>query len=427
MRAAAIISRALIHSKSLTPFLFVFVATKGFVFLGFLFLGRAIEPNIYGTIELSLSLALVGATLLGLGLGGAATKMKLDLGVEPIADLFASRVVIASGIATVAGVASYLSGNMEAALGWILLPLAVSQLSYGILLKINQRRIPTAFTDTLLNSTVLIFSFAIIIQFGRLDIERLLIACALAAIIVTLTSVSILFSVRAQHLGARIKISLALGLPMLFGDLAGQVLTQGGRISLALTGIGLDAIGLYSAVFRVCAGLVLFHQVIWTVYYTPLYKLSAKSLDRAYAGICLGFSVLGFSLAVIIIAFSDLVFPQYIHRARTVGWLAPVVCAQVLQWIYLPMLLIRLQKAGIALQGGFLILIWLILMGGGLLIWNNFHTSGASFAVVMAAYLTCFVGANLSLCAALYRRGDKLKLTAILIGLGLCPIVMVSA
>jgi O-antigen/teichoic acid export membrane protein len=398
------------------PFLFAFVGAKGAAFFGMLAIGRYADPPIYGAIEFALTFGLIGATLALIGLTGAATRLALVDGDPRILDLFAWTVVGIGTIALAVAATAVAINQWAHALGILMVPIAAAQFTAGTYFRIREWKVGTALSDTFAVMSMLAAAGATASAIGKLDVKALVVALLAINTAVTLGGLAIAVSRSAENLQQRAVAAAALGLPMMGADLVGQVLTQGGRLGLGAVG-SMDDVGIYSAVFRIAAGLVLAHQLLWGAYYAKLYRLEGNPADQIYAVIMVGFALVGLSLSVALQQASSLAFPQYVVRASELFVVIPLVCAQVVQWIYFSMLTTRIQRSGAAFASGVALAALLVFATFALTLLAWFGL--ASLIKILILFTAVFFLANVSLYVLLLRRGEKLQMTlaAVIIGL----------
>lgn len=265
-------------------FLGAFGSAKGFAFVGPVFLSQVMAPADFGAVELGLSVGILAATVLSLGVAAAVPQKMLVLGDRRALDIlfFYSAGTAALGLA-LAGLLHWFGADVTWLLSAGLIGLFAGQLSASVYFRTTGQRNLASWSDNLTLVIVTAGALSIWAITGNIALADI----AGAALICTgflAVGASVCFSVTRQpEFGRAYRGSIALGFFMMTNGLVMYALTAGQRIVLAAL-VPMADVGAFALCARIALILVLVHQAAFVAFFVRIYELPRAGTDRWMSG-----------------------------------------------------------------------------------------------------------------------------------------------
>lgn len=398
------------------PFLVAFVGFKALALIGFLWLARVAGGQVFGGIELALSVGLMGATAGLLGLPGGVTRLALVMDEGRIVDLLSfAAACVAVPASLLAAVSLWVGLPAVWALILSCCALASFQLVANSYARI--RGLP------LLNSLVDPFTVLVILALaaplwlvGELTLPAMAVFTTASAAVTSAALLLIHYRKRRPDFRSSYIRAVVISLPMLAMSGVMLVASIGLRPALALK-FSLEDLALYALCFRLTAPCMLIHQVITTGFFARVYRSSERNFDRLMVGMISIYCAVVLALWAVMPWVIRVGFPSYVESAATIMPLFPLVGLSVIFWIVSAMLEMMAGRHGAAGR----VALWgypvFALSLGAFLIFPDLTLVGAT--ALFDGALAMFIVVQL---VALHQRGARFPLApwALLAPAGLC-------
>jgi O-antigen/teichoic acid export membrane protein len=263
-----------------------FVLVKVTVFLAPLMLSAAIGVREYGMFEYAMAWALPLALLASLGFGGAIPYFLLKRSRPLYTQVFHAHVLVTGALVAVGTLAyCYIPLSTRTYLTIILLAVAVIQMIHT-----NQYKATgAAARASLVESGMYVLMFSIMVVAAatktRISISGLLAAFDFyLVILIGMSACKFRWQTPWKHNVRRYQNVVRFGFPLVFVGVFATLLTSSGRL-LAGSFLSMEAVGIYSVLYRVAAGGMVFHQLVVTICFRQLYQSEDHSLDRYFTWI----------------------------------------------------------------------------------------------------------------------------------------------
>lgn len=387
-------------------FLLAFALGKGSAFFGPLLLSQIMTVQDYGTAELGLSIGVVGAQLLSLGVPGAIPQLVLIRKEDHVLDLLffvtGSIGLIGLGFAAVSYV---VSSPLLHVFAGVALAGAGAQLAASVYYRAKGRRFGILVADNLALYAFLIVGALVFVALRQVPLWAVIIGCGAVSLGFTLFALAGLArTIRPRFLAAHVD-ARKMGFFMMVNSLVYFAIVSSSRILVGWF-FSVEAVSVYSVCLRVSGAIFLVHQLITTVYFRKLYEAPADWFDRYYLKL-LAITMAG---AAVILAgfelFGDRLLPGWTAYFPQMSRLLPIVCMQTIWWVSLAQVEMRINRALISRQATMWLLISAALMVATLSVLNALGLLTLSVAALVFA-CTLFVALQAQL-ALLWRNGVRL-------------------
>jgi len=387
-------------------FLLAFALGKGSAYFGPLLLSQIMTVQDYGSAELGLSIGLIGAQLLSLGVPGAIPQLVLIRKENHVLDLLffvtASIGVIGLGGAAVAYA---VSGPLLHVFAGVAIAGAGAQVAASVYYRANGRRFGILVADNLALYTFLIVGALVFLILRQVPLWAMIVGCGSIALGFTVFALAGLARTIRPRFFAAHADARKMGFFMMVNSLVYFTIVSSSRILVGWF-LSVEAVSVYSVCFRVAGAIFLVHQLVITAYFTRLYESSAEWFDRYYLKL-LAVTMAG---AAIIVAgfelFGDRLLPGWTAYFPQMSRLLPIVCMQTILWVSLAQVEMRINRALISHQATMWLLICAGVMVATLAALHSFGLLTLPVAVLVFA-CTLFLALQAQL-ALLWRHGVKL-------------------
>ncbi|MGD9827798.1 MAG: hypothetical protein AB7E70_08805 [Hyphomicrobiaceae bacterium] len=394
-----------------------FGLAKGAAYLGPLLLAMLLAPEVYGAIEIALSIGLLAAPLLTFGIASAVPQLALVGRTVPVRDLLGATVA-ALGLALICIAGLSVLAGLPAiyALAALTTGLAVAQGALSSYCRTFSLRNAAVWADGLALLTATAAGVVATLA-GRPDVATLAVLYAVVSVLVVAAAGRVASDAAVDDLNGRLRQAMTIGLPMLGFALVTIWLAVSGRILIGFF-LSVDAVATYAFSFRVASVVVIVHSLLMTGLFARMYTMRTRAYDRQ-ASIYLA-AIAGISGAL------ALVYPFALGLVETKAVRAdqhalavsiyPVVALQVFAWIASAALEVRINRArlaGRATVGS--IAVAAVGLAAMAAIWQLGALSLRTAVLCLAAQMLAVAGIQLALLA---RRGLVMPRTAIAIGAG---------
>ncbi|WP_225767374.1 hypothetical protein [Inquilinus sp. Marseille-Q2685] len=331
-------------------FLFAFALGKGSAFFGPLLLSQVMSIQDYGTAELGLSIGVIGAQILSLGIPGAIPQLVLIRKDDRVLDLLffvvASIGLIGLGAAAIAWAAS---GPLLPAFAGVAMAGAGAQVAASVYYRAMGRRFGILVADNLALYVFLIVGALAFAALRQVPLWAVILGCGAVSLGLTLFALAgLVRTIRprffAAHADAR-----RMGFFMMVNSLVYFAIVNSSRVLVGFF-LTVEAVSVYAVCFRISAAIFLVHQLIVTAFFKALYEASAEWFDRFYLAL-LALTMAG---AAMILAGFELfgaeLLPGWRAHLPEMSRLLPIVCMQTIWWVSLAHVELRVNRALISKQ-----------------------------------------------------------------------------
>ncbi|OWJ61348.1 lipopolysaccharide biosynthesis protein [Inquilinus limosus] len=387
-------------------FLLAFALGKGSAFFGPLLLSQVMSIQDYGTAELGLSVGVVGAQILSLGIPGAIPQLVLIRKEDHVLDLlfFVTASIGLLGLGFAAVVYS-LSGPLLYVFAGIAVAGGGAQLASSVYYRSMGRRFGILVADNLSLYAFLIVGGLIFLALGHVPLRAIIIGCGIVAAGLTVFALAGLArTIRPRFLTAHVD-ARKMGFFMMVNSLVYFAIVSSSRLLVGFF-LSVEAVSVYSVCLRVSAAIFLVHQLITTAYFKKLYEASADWFDRYYLKL-LAITMVG---AAAILAgfelFGDRLLPGWTAYFPEMSRVLPIVCMQTIWWVSLAQVEMQINRALISRQATMWLLACAALM---LVVLAALHAVGLLTLAIAALVFACtlFLALHAQL-ALLWRHGVQL-------------------
>ncbi|WP_026869849.1 lipopolysaccharide biosynthesis protein [Inquilinus limosus] len=387
-------------------FLLAFALGKGSAFFGPLLLSQIMTVQDYGTAELGLSIGLIAAQLLSLGVPGAIPQLVLIRKDDHVLDLLffvtASIGLIGLGFAAIAYA---VSGPLLHVFAGVAIAGAGAQLTASVFYRAKGRRFGILVADNLALYVFLIVGALVFAALRQVPLWAVIIGCGAVSLGLTLFALAgLVRTIRPRFLAAHVD-ARKMGFFMMVNSLVYFAIVSSSRILVGWF-LSVEAVSIYSVCLRTAAAIFLVHQLVTTVHFAKLYESSAGWFDRYYLKL-LAVTMAG---AAVILAgfelFGDRLLPAWTAYFPQMSQLLPIVCMQTIWWVSLAQVELRINRALISRQATMWLLTSAALMVAALAVLQAFGLLTLPVAALVFA-CTLFVALQAQL-ALLWRHGEAL-------------------
>lgn len=334
-------------------FLVVFIGAKVVALVGMLLLARLAAPDVFGGVELALSVALIVAGVGLLGVPGGATRLALAMDEPRVADILAFAAICIAAPATAAAVVGLILGWPSI---WVLVlascAAACFQVATTTYARIRALRFVNSLSDPFAVLAMLALA-AVLWLAGVLTLANLALAATGLACLLCLVLVAGFLRARRPGFLVAYPRALAVSLPILALSGVSMIVGVGLRPLLGTT-FPLEQLAVYSLCFRLCAPCMLIHQLVGTAFFARLYRASDRNFDRVTAAMVAGCTVCVIGLWLVLQPLIELAFPTYVTQIGILAPLFPLVGLQVTIWIVNALLEMKVGRHDVAHQAAFL-------------------------------------------------------------------------
>jgi O-antigen/teichoic acid export membrane protein len=370
-------------------FLLAFGVAKGIAFFGPLLLSQIMAIQDYGTVELSLSIGVIGAQILSLGIPGAIPQLILIRKDGRVLDLLFFVIASIGVLGLAAAAVAYLgSDDLLYVFAGIAIAGAGAQITTSVYYRATGRRFHTLVADNLSLYLFLVVGGLVFAVLGRVPLWPVILGYGGIAIGLTaFSAIGLARTIRPQFLAAHVD-ARRMGFFMMVNSLAYFTIVNSSRILIGYF-LSVEAVSIYSVCFRISIAIFLVHQLVGTAFFKTLYEASAEWFDRYFA-ILLGITMAG--AAVILTVFElygAVLLPGWAGHMDQMSGVLPITCMQVIWWVSLALLELRINRALISKQAT----LWLVACAGLMIV---------ALAVLSALHLLTLASAALVFSCTLF-------------------------
>lgn len=370
-------------------FLLAFALGKGSAFFGPLLLSQVMSIQDYGAAELGLSIGVIGAQILSLGIPGAVPQLVLIRKDDRVLDLLffvvATIGLIGLGGAAIAWAAA---GSLLPVFAGVAIAGAGAQVAASVYYRAMGRRFGILVADNLALYVFLIVGALVFLVLWRVPLAPVILGCGAAALGFTLfAAIGLARTIRPGFFAAYAD-ARRMGFFMMLNSLVYFAIANSSRVLVGFF-LSVEAVSVYAVCVRISAAIFLVHQLIVTAYFKTLYEASVEWFDRFYL-VLLALTMTG--AAVILAGFelfaADLL-PGWRAHLPEMSRLLPIVCMQTIWWVSLAHVELRINRALISKQAT----VWLLGCAGVMI---------AALALLQALGLLTLSAAALVFAATLF-------------------------
>ncbi len=326
-------------------FLGSYGVARGLAFLGPLLLPRLLAADVYGGVELALSIAALLGSAVGLGVPQAVPRLKLVLGHTRVIDLLALTFLLGAGPLLAASFLIAEAGIVWiAALALALAALYGAQYALSFWARVEGYRLLSTWVD----NGVLVLIGVVTVGLLLLPVPPPGAALLLTGVwamgaAVLLTGGGLLLRYRVPDLWPHWRRAVREGGALLATALILAAFAAAPRL-LAGRFLPLAEVGALALAARFCLLLLVMHQLLMTWHFRNLYTWPAARCDRLFAGLLLLLGGLGCALTLAWPWAAPFIAPDYPPLPRLT---LALVAGQTVLWIALALFESLLGRQGL--------------------------------------------------------------------------------
>lgn len=328
-------------------FLASYGGARGLAFMGILLLPRLLSAEVYGGVELALSIAGLLGNAVGLGVPQATARLRLLLGHERVTDLLALAFLLSATPLVLGSIAAAVVTPL-----WIVPLTLVFAAIYGAQYNLSfwARAEGQKFMSTWVDNGTLV-----LIGIGAGILTVLHITPEMPASLYALWAVAALFVAgggitlyrfRIPGLWLNWRKAMHEGLPLLATGLVLAAFVAAPRL-LAGRFLSLADVGALALAARICLLLLIFYQLLMTWNFRNFYIWPAERCDKVFAAILIGLASLGSLVMLVWPWAAPVIAPEFPELPRlTVG----LVAGQTVLWVALALFENSLGRQGLGIK-----------------------------------------------------------------------------
>lgn len=331
-------------------FLVVFILGKGVAFVGPLLLSQVMSIQDYGIAELALSIGIIGAQMISLGVPGAIPQLVLIKKDRRVLDLLFF-VVSSIGLSGMIGAGIAYAGGRDSLYVFSAITIggAGAQTAASVYYRATGHRFGILVADNLSLYLFIIVGGLVFAALERVPLAPMIAGYGGIALGLTIFALVGLALTIRPHFWTAYEDARRMGFFMMVNSLVYFSLANSSRILLGYF-LSVEAVSIYSVCFRIATGMLLIHQLFVTAFFKRIYESSVQWFDRFYL-LCLGLTIAG--AAVILTAFElfgDILLPGWAAHFGEMSAILPITCIQTIWWISLSQIGLRIDRALISKQ-----------------------------------------------------------------------------
>lgn len=328
-------------------FLASYGGARGLAFLGVLLLPRLLNADVYGGVELALSVAGLLGNAVGLGVPQATARLRLLLGHERVTDLLALAFLLSATPLIVASmVASAFAPTWIVPLTLVLAAIYGAQYNLSFWARAEGQKFMSTWVD---NGTLVLLG----VGAGILTVLQITPEMpasihglwGIAALFVAGGAVT-LYRFRIPGLWPNWRKAMQEGLPLLATGLVLAAFVAAPRL-LAGRFLSLADVGALALAARICLLLLIFYQLLMTWNFRNFYIWPAERCDKVFAAILTALAGLGSLVMLVWPWAAPIIAPEFPELSRlTVG----LVAGQTVLWVALALFENSLGRQGLGIK-----------------------------------------------------------------------------
>lgn len=338
-------------------FLGSYGSARGLAFLGPMLLPRLLAPDVYGGLELALTLAALLGSAVGLGVPQAAPRLKLILGHGGVLDVLALAFLLSALpllLASLLGV--WLGLPWVATLTCGLGVLYGAQYGLSFWARVEGRKFLSTWVDN--GALVLLGASAagLTLLAATATPDQMIQSVWGLALPCLGLGFGVLLVLRPTNLFGQWRTALAEGLPLLATGLVLAGFAAAPRL-LAGRFLPLADVGALAFAARLCLVLLVVHQLLMTWNFRNLYTWPTDRCDRVFAGLLGGLAALGCGILLLWPWVAPVLAPDQPSLPRVT---VALVASQTILWIALALFEAMIGRQGLGTRAA----LALALVGG---------------------------------------------------------------
>lgn len=290
-------------------FLMFFVLAKGIVFITPVFLAEYLIASDYGLIEYALSgLGILVGSIFSLGMEGAYPYYYLKQQNFSILNGFSLHPLLISFVFLLNLMGYFIFGlyALEYFMSINIAYIVANQLIYSTILKSHEKNTIAVILDGGVY-VILLIGLILGLVFSVLSYQFLSYALIIYAIVYFTYACYIFFKAEKELIVKHYKQIVKYSYHVLFSSFLIFFITVSARLSIKEF-LGEESVGIYSYFYRLSAIVVMIHQVVNIVFFTKIYTLNPRILDRYFAMFLLGI----FMLSLLFFLLTPLILPHFL-------------------------------------------------------------------------------------------------------------------
>ncbi len=347
--ACRLISRVSRLRRLITVGLFLasYGGARGLAFLGVLLLPRLLSADLYGGVELALSVAGLLGNAVGLGVPQATARLRLLLGHERVTDLLALAFLLSATPLVLASMAAAVATPL-----WIVPLTLVFAAIYGAQYNLSfwARAEGQKFISTWVDNGTLVLigigaGLLTVLQITP-DMSASLYGLWAIAFLLVMGGAITLHRFRIPGLWINWRKAMREGLPLLATGLVLAAFVAAPRL-LAGRFLSLADVGALALAARLCLLLLIVYQLLMTWNFRNFYIWPADRCDKVLSAILIGLAGLGCLVMLVWPLVASVIAPDFPDLSRlTVG----LVAGQTVLWAALALFENSLGRQGLGMK-----------------------------------------------------------------------------
>lgn len=262
-------------------FLANFTLARGAAYFGPLILAALLTAGDYGAVEVALALALILASVIGLGVSNALPQMSLLRRATPLQDVLAGQLALCGIALTASGLVLHVMGHDLPALVAAMTVTALLQSNLGHYLRTFSHRNLAVWIDGI--AMLLALALTIVLwSAGRAEQPWLASRMLAAAAAITAAAGWIAWGSRQPKITARAMQAASIGMPLMVYGFSTQWLAFSGRI-LGGGLLSLEAVALYALCLRLSSMILAAHHAMMIALFSQIFTIRTRRFDRLFA------------------------------------------------------------------------------------------------------------------------------------------------
>ena len=320
-----------IYKKSL--FLTAFFFSKGVVLIVPLLLSEGLNKRDYGIIEYGLSLGLILATFLNLGVPSSYPYFKLKRNYKTIYEGFKVHPLFLLLITTIIAVFSYFIFDKEEYLIAVLIAYVFSnQGMYSMFKKSDGKIVQAVVLDSLIY-VFLLLSFFLTTSFEDQQLKIVIYCLIIYGLIYLVKGFSNLSQISLLSIKKHIKL-VKYGKNVMLSSFLILLIANSGRIVIDYVFENKELVADYSFYYRMGSMVVIIHQILILIYFKKIYTLPIEKIDNLFF-VFISIITFGTILTYIFIPLVGPLFFDMFSNYEKNAKMFQILCLQMIFWIVL--------------------------------------------------------------------------------------------
>lgn len=326
-------------------FLFAFGLSKGIAFAGPLLLSQVMAIEDYGAVEFGLSVGVVVAQVLSLGVTGAIPQIVLVKKDRQVLDILFFQTLATGALSFLAVAIAHAS-----ALGWpevfacIAVAGAGAQITSSVYFRAKGWPYAIMLADNLSLYAFILVGIVTLLAVGAPDSRSVSIGYGIVFIaILAAAGIGLIIAIQPGLFRSYGK-AISIGFFMMVNSIIYVGLANSSRILIGIF-MSLEDVSLYAICFRLSASIIIVHSIVVTAYFKKMYEGDPEWFDWFYIR-CLS-AMMGVAILLILAfdLFGGTLVSAWREKIPQLSVVLPITCIQAIWWVSMSQIALRLDRA----------------------------------------------------------------------------------